>query len=338
MILAGDIGGTKSNLALFERLADGHRKIAHERYASHEFPSFEHLLDKFLADAKTQISGAAWRPIEAAGFGVAGPVLDHRVKATNLPWVVDGASLAAQLATREIVLLNDLEATGYGLERLAPSEVSALNPGTYVPRAARALIAAGTGLGEAYLYSTGGRYVVGSSEGGHSDFAPRTEREIELLRFMKKTNDCVSVELILSGRGFRVIHEFLDPSVRHPSFAEPGADAAPEISHLGLSGECPVCVETLDLWVSMYGAEAGNLALKILARGGVWVAGGIAVKLRKKMEDGTFVKAFCRKEKFAELLAQIPIHLVLNEDAPLLGAMSQAAEKLKTSASGATGD
>ena len=337
MILAGDIGGTKCNLALYQGIPDGYRKIFHERYASHEFASFELLLDKFLADSKAQISSSDAGPIEAAGFGVAGPVLDHRVKATNLLWVVDGASLAAQLGTREIVLLNDLEATGYGLEHLAPSDLSILNPGTEVPGTARALLAAGTGLGEAYLYYSGGRYVVGSSEGGHADFAPRTEREIELLRFLKKTNDCVSVELILSGRGFRVIHEFLDPSVRHPSFSEPGADAAPEISHLGLSGECPVCVETLDLWISMYGAEAGNLALKVLARGGVWVAGGIAAKLRMKMEDGTFVKAFCRKEKFAGLLAQIPIHLVLNEDAPLLGAMSRAGEQAKGRSSGAAG-
>ncbi len=338
MILAGDIGGTKCNLALYQRLPDGYRKIVHERYGSHQFPSFEQMLVKFLADAKAQISNQDAGPIEAAGFGVAGPVLDHRVKATNLPWVVDGASLTAQLATREIVLLNDLEATGYGLELLSPADVSLLNPGEQVPQAARALIAAGTGLGEAYLYSSGGRYVVGSSEGGHTDFAPRTDREIELLRFLKKTNDCVSVELILSGRGFRVIHEFLNPSIRHPSFEEHGADAAPEISHLGLSGECPVCAETLDLWVSMYGAEAGNLALKILARAGVWVAGGIAVKLRKKMEDGTFVKAFCRKEKFAGLLAKIPIHLVLNEDAPLLGALSQAAGKVKMEKSGSAGD
>jgi glucokinase len=132
------------------------------------------------------------------------------------------------------------------------------------------------------------------------------------------------VELILSGRGFRPIHAFLDDSVQHPSFAGPEADAAPEITRLALAGQCPVCVRALDLWVSMYGAEAGNLALKSLARGGVWVAGGIAVKIRKKMEDGAFFRSFCEKEKFASLLAQIPIQLVLNEDAPLIGAMSRA--------------
>jgi glucokinase len=142
---------------------------------------------------------------------------------------------------------------------------------------------------------------------------------------LKKRNEFVSVELILSGRGFRTVHEFLDTSVRHPSFDGPEADAAPEITRLGLAGQCPVCVQTLDLWTAMYGAEAGNLALKVLARGGVWVTGGIAVKIRKKMEDGTFFRAFCEKEKFAALMAQIPIQMALNEEAPLLGAMSQAA-------------
>ena len=144
------------------------------------------------------------------------------------------------------------------------------------------------------------------------------------MRYMKKRNEFVSAELILSGRGFRILHAFLDESVIHPSFEDPDADAAPEITRLALAGECLVCVQTLDLWVAVYGAEAGNLALKALARGGVWVAGGIAVKIRKKMEDGTFFRAFCEKEKFASLLAEIPIHLVLNEDAPLIGAMAQA--------------
>jgi glucokinase len=193
------------------------------------------------------------------------------------------------------------------------------------------LLAAGTGLGEAILFWDGGRYIVASTEGGHTDFAPRTEQEIEFLRYMKIREEFVSVELILSGRGFKSIHTFLDASVQHASFEEPDADAAaPEITQLALAGQCPVCVQTLDLWVSMYGSEAGNLALKTLARGGVWVAGGIAVKIRKKMEDGTFFKAFCEKEKFGALLAQIPIQMVLNEEAPLIGAMSQAVKAAGT--------
>jgi glucokinase len=327
MILAGDIGGTKCNLALYEFHSSGYRKIVQQRYESRDFTAFDQIIDKFLSETRkgTKAAGA----IEAAGFGVAGPVINHRVKVTNLPWAVDGPALAKQLATDHIVILNDLEATGYSLAHLQPSEISTLNRGVAVPKATRALIAAGTGLGEAFLIWDGDHYVVGSSEGGHTDFAPRTEQEIELLRYMKKLHEFVSVELILSGRGFRTIHEFLDPSVRHTSFDGHEDDAAPEITRLGLARQCPICIQTLDLWVNIYGAEAGNLALKVLARGGMWVAGGIAVKIRKKMEDGSFFRAFCEKEKFALLLAQIPVYMVLNEEAPLLGAMSQASRMAK---------
>ena len=324
MILAGDIGGTKCNLALYESQGEDHPKVAERRYESREFASFDDVIRKFLSDTLKETRNAGAGEIEAAGFGVAGPVIDHRVKATNLPWIVDGPALARQLATDHVVLMNDLEATGYSLGFLKPSEISSLNRGAPSPHSTQALLAAGTGLGEAILFWDGNRYVVAGSEGGHTDFAPRTDREIELLRYMKKRNEFVSVELILSGRGFRTIHEFLDASVRHPSFDGPEADSAPEITQLGLAGQCPVCVQTLDLWVAIYGAEAGNLALKALARGGVWIAGGIAVKIRRKMEDGTFFRAFCEKEKFAALMAQIPIYMVLNEEAPLIGAMSQA--------------
>jgi glucokinase len=325
MILAADVGGTKCNLALYRVRGEEYKQIGKSRYESHNFSSFDAIITKFLNEIRDAAREVGAERIEAAGFGVAGPVIDRRVKATNLPWVVDGAALAGQLATDHIVLLNDLEATGYSLALLGPSEISTLNRGVPSPRATQALLAAGTGLGEAILFWNGEKYVVASSEGGHADFAPRTEREIELLRHMKKRHEFVSVELILSGRGFRTIHEFLDPSVRHPSFEGPNDDAAPEITRLGLAGQCQVCVQTLDLWTAVYGAEAGNLALKVLARGGVWIAGGIAVKIRKKMEDGTFFMAFCEKEKFGALLAQIPIQMVLNEEAPLLGAMSQAA-------------
>ncbi len=225
-----------------------------------------------------------------------------------------------------MALLNDLEATGYSLERLAPEEISTLNRGNPSPQTTQALIAAGTGLGESILFWDGARYRVAGTEGGHADFSPRTEQEIELLRYLKRENEFVSIELILSGRGFRTIHSFLDASVQHSSFGGPDTDSAPEITHLALERKCPVCVRTLDLWVSIYGAEAGNLALRSLARGGVWVAGGIAVKIRKKMEDGAFFRAFCEKEKMGPLLAQIPIRMVLNEEAPLVGAMSRAVQ------------
>ena len=324
MILAGDIGGTKCNLALYEIDGQTRRQSFKRRYESRDFPSFDGMISRFLSEARSESKNSVVPPIEAAGFGVAGPVIEQRVKATNLPWLVDGPALARLLGTPHVVVLNDLEATGYGLALMAPSDLSTLNRGVPSPQATQALIAAGTGLGEAILFWDGTRHVVAGSEGGHADFAPRTELEIELLRHLKQRYEFVSVELILSGRGFRSIHSFLDASVQHPSFEGPEADSAPEITRLALAGQCPVCIQTLDLWVTLYGAEAGNLALKVLARGGIWVAGGIAPKVRKKMEDGAFFRAFCEKENFAELLAQIPIQLVLNEEAPLAGALTQA--------------
>ena len=320
MILAGDIGGTKCNLALFDARQDKLHCIVQQRYASQDYARMEEILEEFVPPGGAKIT--------AAGFGVAGPVVENQVRVTNLPWVVDAAVLARLLGLGRVVLLNDLEATGYGLECLEPSDLSVLNQGTPAPRANQALIAAGTGLGQAILFWSGGRRIVAATEGGHVDFAPRTEQEIELLRFLKRQHKHVSFEMVLSGKGFRAIHEFLGPGVHHPSFDVPDADPAPEISRLAMAGSCPVCVKTLDLWVALYGAEAGNFALKSLARGGVYMAGGIAPKILEKLKDGKFVQAFCEKSKFGALLAQIPIHVVLNENAPLLGAAASAAAQL----------
>lgn len=186
------------------------------------------------------------------------------------------------------------------------------------------MIAAGTGLGESILVWNKGRYNVVPSEGGHSDFAPHSEQQIELLRFMRRRYPQVSWELILSGRGFRTIHEFLAPNVRHRSFEDPDADPAPEITCNALNRTCPVCRDTLDLWTAIYGSEAGNLALKVLALGGVYVAGGIAIKILEKMKDDTFFHAFKDKWKFEGLLANIPVSVILNEAAPLIGAAHEA--------------
>src|ERR1019366_5902596 len=199
MILAGDVGGTKCNLALYEVHGQGYRKVVQQRYESRAFSSFDEIIEKFLFQTSKETRKAGSGEIEAAGFGVAGPVIDHRVKATNLPWVVDGAALSGQLGTDHVVLLNDLEATGYSLALMKPSEISILNRGVPSPQSTQALVAAGTGLGEAILFWNGDRYVVAGSEGGHADFAPRSEREIELLRHMKKRYEFVSVELIVSG-------------------------------------------------------------------------------------------------------------------------------------------
>lgn len=321
MILAGDVGGTKCNLALFSEKNGKLTPIFKQRFASKDFAQFDLIVREFSLQAGPHL---ATHRIRAAGFGVAGPVINNRVRATNLPWTVDAAILADELKLSDVVLMNDLGATGHSIEHLAPEEFCVLNTGKPEPGGTRALLAAGTGLGQSILVWDGARYRVVPSEGGHSDFAPHTEQQIELLRFMRRRYPQVSWELILSGRGFRTIHEFLAPNVTHHSFEDPGADPAPEITRLGLAKECPVCVETLDVWTAIYGSEAGNLALKVLALGGVYVAGGIAVKIIEKIKDGTFFAAFRDKWKFEGLLNNIPVSVVLNESAPLLGAAYEA--------------
>lgn len=325
MILAGDVGGTKCNLALFSQKNGKLEAVYNQRFASKDFAQFDLIVREFSLQAAPHFKTDR---VRAAGFGIAGPVINNRVRATNLPWTVEAATLAKELDLDDVVLLNDLGATGHSIEHLAPEEFCVLNPGKPEPGGTRALLAAGTGLGQSILVWDGKRYRVVPSEGGHSDFAPHTEQQIELLRFMRRRYPQVSWELILSGRGFRTIHEFLGPDVKHASFEDPGMDPAPEITRLGLTKACPVCADTLDLWTAMYGAEAGNLALKVLALGGVYVAGGIAVKIIDKIKDGTFYSAFKDKWRFEGLLSNIPVSVVLNESAPLLGAAHEALASL----------
>ena len=321
MILAGDVGGTKCNLALFAEKNGKLTTVFKQRFASKEFAHFDLIVKEFSRLAASHLSSDR---VLAAGFGVAGPVIDNHVRATNLPWTVDARVLEKELDVHNIVLMNDLGATGHSIEHLPQEQFCVLNVGKPEPGGTRALLAAGTGLGQSILVWDGARYRIVPSEGGHSDFAPHTDQQIELLRFMRRRYPQVSWELILSGRGFRTIHEFLAPEVRHASFEDPDADPAPEITSKGLTKACPVCVETLDLWTSIYGAEAGNLALKVLALGGLYVAGGIAVKIIEKIKDGKFFSAFKDKWKFESLLANIPVSVVLNESAPLLGAGYEA--------------
>lgn len=321
MILAGDVGGTKCNLALFAEKNGKLDPVYRQRFASKDFAKFDLIIKEFARQATPHLNGDK---IRAAGFGVAGPVINNRIHATNLPWVIDAETLSNELGVKIIALMNDLGATGHSLEHLPPEDFVVLNAGKAVPGASRALLAAGTGLGQSILFWDGNRYRVVPSEGGHSDFAPHTDQQIELLKFMRKRYPQVSWELILSGRGFRTIHEFLSPTVRHPVFEDPDADPAPFITKSGLAKECPICVQTLDLWTEIYGAEAGNLALKVLALGGVYVAGGIAVKILPKIKDGTFFKAFRDKWHFTEMLSNIPVSVVLNESAPLIGAAYEA--------------
>jgi glucokinase len=326
VILAGDVGGTKCNLALFAEKNGKLEVVFRERFASKEFAQFDLIIKEFSRRAAPHLGSDK---IRAAGFGVAGPVINNRIHATNLPWIVDADTLSREVGVQSVVLVNDLGATGHSLEHLQPEDFCVLNTGKPLRGASRALLAAGTGLGEGILFWDGTRYKVVPSEGGHSDFAPRTDQQIDLLKFMRHRYPQVSWELILSGRGFRTIHEFLAPSVKHPIFEDPDADPAPFITKSGLDKSCPICVQTLDLWTSVYGAEAGNLALKVLALGGVYVAGGIAVKILPKMTDGTFFNSFKDKWHFTNMLADVPLSIVLNESAPLIGAAYEAYASLK---------
>jgi len=312
MILAGDIGGTKTNIGLFDTAQGKLSKISGKRYPSREHAGLEEIVKDFV-----KTTGAK---VDAASFGIAGPVVDNRVRAGNLPWVVDGATIANLLGLGRVRLMNDLEAAAFGIAVLQPNDMVELYAGSPAPQNHCAVIAAGTGLGEAILFWDGSKHTPMATEAGHADFAPHTEQQADLWRFVKSRGEFASAELILSGRGFKTVHEFLDPSVRHAGFDDTSVDPAPEITRMGLSGECPVCVATLDLWVEIYGSEAGNLAVRSVARGGIYVAGGIAVKVLPKLKTGKFVAAAQHKEKMQTFLAQVPIRVVLDEECPLKGA------------------
>jgi glucokinase len=312
MILAGDIGGTKSNLGLFDVQREKLVRVADQRFATSQYSGLAEIVQEFLGEHKAKIS--------AASFGIAGAVVNNVVHPANIPWIVDGTAMAKFLGLGRLRLLNDLEATGYGIGVLEPSELVTIHSGVAEPQATKAVIAAGTGLGEAILFWDGKQHLAMPTEGGHADFAPRTLQQTELWKFIKARGPFVSNELILSGRGFQTIHEFLDPAAKHEDFDDPSRDPAPEITQQGLSGECHVCAATLDLWIEIYGSEAGNLAVRSVARGGIYVAGGIAVKILSKLKDGRFAAAVKDKEKMSDFLSQVPIQVVLNEECPLLGA------------------
>ncbi len=326
MILAGDIGGTKCNLALFEEHGSSLNLIFKRRYATSEFASLEELIERFFSECTSESGARAEGNIAAAGFGVAGAVVDGRLVANNIPWELTASILARKLGLdlEQLTLINDLVATAYGLVRLAPEDFLVLNAGVPQFNGNQALIAAGTGLGEAMIIWDGRQHRASPSEGGAADFAPRTEREIQLLQFLKRKLARVSCEEIFSGRGFRKLHEFLDPTVVHPTFQEQEAASASEITHNALERTCPVCVEVLDWWIDAFGAEAGNLALRVLAYGGVYFAGGIVLKILSKLRDSSFCRSFADKGRLSSVLSNIPISVVLNEDAPLLGAAHQA--------------
>lgn len=330
MILAGDIGGTKCNLALFERHEDSLQLKYQIRLQTSAFSHFEQLIDAFRKEYAAQ-SGSRPLKLSAAGFGVAGAVIDGRVLANNIPWTLTTHSLARKLKldSHRLVLINDLVATACSLDHLSPTDILVLHQGSAQPRDNRALIAAGTGLGEATIFWDGHRLRATPSEGGATDFAPRTDREIRLLQFLKLHLPRVSCEDIFSGRGFRRLHEFLDSSVRHSTFDGPAGESASEIAQNAFAGTCPVCAEVLDWWIDAFGAEAGNMALRTLAYGGVFLAGGIAVRILPKLKHSNFSRSFADKGPMTQLLVRIPISVILNEDAPLLGAAHEAAAALR---------
>jgi glucokinase len=326
MILAGDVGGTKCNLALFQQEGTVLRAVFQRRLGTRSYASLQDLIADFLKQATA--ASANHSAIEAVALGVAGVIADGRHYSENLPWVVDIAPLVRQLSVNSVELLNDLAASALSLEHLSSNDLVSINEGFPVPHATRGVIAAGTGLGEAMLFWDGKKYRVAAAEGGQADFAPRTEREIQLLRHLRQQIPHVSGEEIVSGRGFRRIHEFLNPAVRHESFHSPAGNAAGEITQNAVARSCKICEETLAFWIEMYGALAGNFALQTMALGGVCVAGGIAAKILPHLQNGAFFKSFCGNSKLTPVLARVPIAVVMNEDAPMMGAAYHALNTL----------
>lgn len=314
MILAGDVGGTKTALALF---ADDGTPIRETVAPSREFAGLEQAVARFLAQGERVT-------ISAACFGVAGPVAEGRSVTTNLPWHVDARALAAAIPAGRVTLLNDLEATAHGVLELPPAALVTLQSGR-PRRGTMVVIAAGTGLGEAIVAWDGADWVVLPSEGGHADFGPRSEVEDDLLRFLRKEFGHVSYERVLSGPGLVNVYRFLRAAAATP---EPGwlttrlatEDPGAVVTAVGLAGDDPLCVRALERFVAIYGAAAGNLALKALAIGGVFVAGGIAPRILPLLAGGAFLEAFADKGRLGDLLRAIPVHVVREPRTALLGA------------------
>ncbi len=324
MILAGDIGGTKTNLALFERRPEGQlSEIELRTFRSPDYEGLERVVTEFI--------GGRELPIKSACFGVAGPVIDGVCRTPNLPWEVSARSLASLLHLKEARVINDLEATAYGVPALGDEELVTLNAGEKNGRGNIALIAAGTGLGEAALVWDGAHYHAMASEGGHADFAPRNELEMELLSYLLTLKRRVSYERVLSGPGLVNIYNFLKARGREtePPWLKEAIlasdDPAPVISAAALAGKAEICVKALDMFAAVYGAQAGNLALVFKATGGVYVGGGIAPKIVKKLVDGTFVEAYKDKGRLSPLVIATPVRIIMNPKTALFGAAHYAA-------------
>lgn len=323
LVLAGDIGGTKTHLALFSVDGEKLRSESLRTFPSTRYSGLVPVLQEFLAGDQNKIDSAC--------FGIAGPVVDDKVKTPNLPWMIDMVELRRALKLDSVSLLNDLEAGAYGIFTLGDDEFYTLNAATMRKSGNKALIAAGTGLGQAILYSDGHRFHPLASEGGHADFAPRDELEIELLRYLIDRFGHVSYERVLSGPGLHNIYRFFkekrgmaEPKFLAERFAA-GNDPGAVISQAALANEAEICVHSLALFVSLYGAEAGNLALRAKSVRGLYVGGGIAPKILAKLKDGSFMRAFIDKGRYTDFLAAVPVQMVLNDQAALRGAAYYAA-------------
>jgi len=321
VILAGDIGGTNTRLAFATMEGDLPHFIAEATFPSRGHGSLEAILRRFVSEQP--------HPVAQACFGVAGPVRHGRCETTNLPWVVDARHLSRELGLETVGLINDLEANAYGIAVLEPKDFVVLNTGAPDAGGNAAIISAGTGLGEAGLYWDGEKHRPFATEGGHATFAPRTPLEMDLLHFLTKQFGHVSYERVLSGPGLVNIYTFLRDTghaEEPPWLAERlrKQDPSAVISQAALEGKSALCEQALDLFVSLYGAEAGNLALKVMATGGVFLGGGIAPKIIRRLQGALFLAAFTGKGRMRPLLEAMPVRVILNDKTALLGAARYA--------------
>ncbi|MCE2888608.1 MAG: glucokinase [Pseudanabaena sp. 42896M_M3] len=343
MILAGDIGGTKTLLRVAEKNSDGFTVLYEQRFAGASYVSFSDVLREFVETAKINLGELPL--LSAACFGIAGPVRDRRSQLTNLGWSFDSDRLAEEFNIANVSLINDFVAVGYGVLGLQPHDLHTLQKGKVVERSPIGVIGAGTGLGEAFLGWNGDRYEVYPTEGGHTDFAPRNALEIELLQYLQKRHDRVSVERVASGTGIVAIYQFLRDRLTSPESAElaekvklweagdlnvdvAAAIANAALTNLGINSETNldhIATQTMQIFVETYAAEVGNLALKLIPNGGLYIAGGIAPKILPLLQDGTFLQILKNKGRISPVLEDIPIHIVLNPEVGLIGAMLYAA-------------
>jgi glucokinase len=329
MILAGDIGGTKVHLALYEFSGGQLQSIRDKKFPAHEFATLDEVVNKFLA-GEDGAAPARKEDILAACFGCPGPVHDGRLKLTNLPWTLDTRELSKSLSIKHIFLINDLEANGYGIPELALDKIFTLHAGDPESVGHRGLMSAGTGLGEALLIWDGKKHRPIPSEGGHCDFAARSNREIALLEYLRQTlKGRVSWERVVSGLGIKNVYAFLRDVEK---IGEPGwlkdrmmaEDPNAVIGACAEDGSSSLCFETMKIFAGAYGAEAGNIALKVLATGGIYIGGGIAPKILKTLQNGAFVQAFLDKGRLSPLLGSIPVRVILDDTCALLGAAAYA--------------